>query len=255
MAQRGLIDGPEPDDSRGGAAAFSCLPSARRRGLLLAGALALGGCATAPPPEPPGAAAHDWHEVRLPGKRQTRYHWEHKSGRRALAAHAERSASMWRRRIDAGARAEHIELSWWVDRLPDGGDLSVADSADAPARVLLGFDGDRARLSARNRMMFDLAQAVTGEEPPFATLMYVWASRHPVGSVVHNPRTDRVRKIVLDSGSAQLGRWRDHRRDLRADFRRAFGEDPGPLRSVAVMTDADNTASSARAWYGPIRVG
>jgi hypothetical protein len=49
-----------------------------------------------------------------------------------------------------------------------------------------------------------------------------------------------------------LRQWRDHRRDLAADFRLAFGEEPGPLQSIAVMTDTDNTGSSAQAWYGAI---
>jgi hypothetical protein len=41
-------------------------------------------------------------------------------------------------------------------------------------------------------------------------------------------------------------------RPLAADFRRAFGEDPGPLLSVGVMTDSDNTRSQARSWYGEV---
>ena len=130
--------------------------------------------------------------------------------------------------------------------------MADANREDAAARVMFGFSGDAATLPARTRMMFDLAEALTGERPPYATLMYVWDNQAPVGSVIVNPRTDRIRKIVVDTGPADLGRWRDHRRDLRADFRRAFGEDPGPLVSVAMMTDSDNTASQARAWYGTV---
>ncbi|MDP1069050.1 DUF3047 domain-containing protein, partial [Klebsiella pneumoniae] len=85
-------------------------------------------------------------------------------------------------------------------------------------------------------------------------LMYVWDSALPVGTVVINPRSDRIRKIVVDSGPAELRRWRDHRRDLAADFRLAFGEEPGPLTSIAVMTDSDNSRASARAWYGPVEL-
>jgi hypothetical protein len=75
-----------------------------------------------------------------------------------------------------------------------------------------------------------------------------------VGSVVVNPRTDRVRKIVLDSGPAELGRWREHRRELAEDFRRAFGEEPGRLVGIAVMTDGDNTRTRSHAWYGAIEL-
>ena len=103
-------------------------------------------------------------------------------------------------------------------------------------------------------MMFDLAQTMTGEAPPYATLIYVWDSSLPVGTVVKHPRSDRVRKIVVDSGPQQLRRWRDHRRDLAADFRLAFGEAPGPLLSMAVMTDSDNNRATARTWYGPVEL-
>ena len=56
--------------------------------------------------------------------------------------------------------------------------------------------------------------------------------------------------MVVESGAQQVGHWRDYQRNIRADFFRAFGEEPGPLRAVAIMTDTDNTQSSLRAWYG-----
>jgi hypothetical protein len=37
-----------------------------------------------------------------------------------------------------------------------------------------------------------------------------------------------------------------------ADYRRAFGEAPGRLIGIAVMTDSDNTASSTEAHYGDL---
>lgn len=225
------------------------MPIPRRLMLAAAGA-AVGGCATlSPMPRP--ASVDDWHEVRLPGKAATRYVLVDKLGRRAVAAVADKSASMWRKRV-AGLRPQQVAFSWWVDRLIDGADLSRAESADAPVRVAFGFGGDVSRLSARTRMMYELAHALTGEEPPYATLMYVWANEAPVDSLIHNPRLDRIRKIVLDSGSTRLGGWRDHRRSLVEDFQRAFGEAPGPLTSIALMTDTDNTGSSAEAWYGPV---
>lgn len=222
----------------------------RRRLLAGAGAALLAGCATPPrPPEP------DWHEVRLPGKTPTRYLSEHKAGRAAVAAQAEGSASLWRKRVDiAPQRLSDVSFSWWVGALIDDADVAQADRGDAVARVLFGFDGDTSRLPLRTRLQFELAHTLTGEAPPYATLAYVWDTRAPLDSVIVSPRSDRMRKIVLDSGRSQLGRWRDHRRHLARDFKRAFGEDPGPLRSIALMTDADNTRSAARAWYGPVRL-
>ena len=216
--------------------------------LALVACLLLTSCAAPPPLRDDG-----WVAVALPGKTPTRYDAMHKDGRSAVAAFADRSASLWRRPVAAALPAPvAVRFSWWVDDMVPGASVVDVEREDAAARVLFAFDGDHTSLSPRNRMLFDLAQALTGERPPYATLMYVYANEVPVGSLVRNPRTDRIRKIVLDSGPGELRRWRDHRRDLAADFRHAFGEEPGTLLSVALMTDTDNTGTRARTWYGPV---
>jgi hypothetical protein len=215
-------------------------------------ALLLSACGT-PPPAPPDPEG--WHEVRLPGKTATLYAWEQKEGRRAVCARADRSASMWRRHLQRPAHElGEVSFSWWVQEMPT--DASVAEAAreDASARVIFAFQGDVSRLPLRTRALFELAEALTGERPPYATLMYVWDAKAPVGTVIVNPRSDRIRKIVLDSGPQHLGRWRDHRRNLADDFRLAFGEEPGALTAVALMTDSDNTGSRAVSWFGPLQL-
>jgi hypothetical protein len=83
--------------------------------------------------------------------------------------------------------------------------------------------------------------------------MYVWDTRTEPDTLVLNNRSDRIRKIVIESGPAHVGQWRSYKRNVRDDFRRAFGEEPGALIGVAVMTDTDNTQSRAEAWYGEVR--
>jgi Protein of unknown function (DUF3047) len=225
----------------------------RTASLLFAAyaATLLTACAT--PPKPDDTLG--WHEVRLPGKDITRYDWSEKDGRLALAARSERSASMWRRHVERAPQTlGTVSFSWWVQDLVVGASVAEASREDAPARVLFAFAGDTSQLPARTRAMFDLAEALAGERPPYATLMYVWDTSAPVGSVIINPRSDRIRKIVVDSGPNKLRQWRDHQRDLAADFRLAFGEAPGALVSIALMTDTDNTRSSAKAWYGAVSI-
>lgn len=222
----------------------------RRISIVLSGLL-LVACGT-PPPAPEDLRS--WHAVPLPGKPATVYSSEFKAGRPALRAQADRSASLLRRfwPLPASQLGE-VQFSWWVDAPLAGADLTVAGQGDAPARILFAFDGDHARLSPRNRVLFDLAEAISGERPPHATLMYVYGNRpEHLGRTIVHARTDRIRKIVLDAGSTHAGRWRDHRRNLAEDFRQAFGEAPGPLLSVALLTDADNTQQQAHAWYGPV---
>jgi hypothetical protein len=191
----------------------------------------------------------------LPGKIATAYSPGHIDGRWAIHAKSERSASMYRRsvRIEPG-QLGNLSFSWKAALLLPDADVRESETGDAVVRVMLAFDGDPSRLSARTRMMFDLMHSLSGEPPPFATLMYVWDSRAEVDTVVLNRRSDRIRKIVLESGPTHLGQWRSYERDVRADYRRAFGEDPGALIGLAVMTDSDNTQSRAEAWYGEIRL-
>lgn len=233
----------------------------RRGAWLIAAApisAILAACAPAPvQPDDRPAAVNDrfagWTEFVLPGKRRTRYEPVWDGGRAAMRAEAVGSASMLRRplRLEPAQLAK-VQFSWRVDATIPEADLSVAETADSPVRVVFAFDGDHGQLSARNRLMFELAQAVTGEPPPYATLMYVWDNRAAPESVIASGRSDRVRKIVLETGAARCGRWLHYDRDLAADYRRAFGEAPGTLIGVALMTDADNTASRAAALYGEV---
>jgi hypothetical protein len=221
--------------------------------LVLAAMLA--GCAVAPPAGDT-LQADGWQTFSLPGKKPTRYALDTLAGRPgAIRAEADASASMLRRptRV-APDDLGRVRFSWRVADLIAEADLADRDAADSPVRVVFAFDGDHDRLSARNRMLFDLAQAVGGERPPYATLMYVWDNRAAPETVIPGGRTDRVRKIVVESGPDRRGQWRDYERHLADDYRRAFGEEPGPLIAVGIMTDADNTRSRATAWYGAIEL-
>ena len=201
------------------------------------------------------AGGNGWEPFRLPGKLFVPFEPVSRLGRPALQVQADRSVSMLRHRFEPGLNdVSMLDFAWKVDALPEGADLKDAGATDAPVRILLAFEGDRSTWSARTHRLSELSRLLTGEPLPYATLSYVWSHDDAPESVLHNPRTDRIRKLVVDSGTPHLGQWRDHRRDVRADFIRAFGEPPGPLVAMAVMTDTDNTASSLRAWYGPMRL-
>lgn len=196
-----------------------------------------------------------WEFMALPGKVRTLFSLDKRGNKPALKAQARASASMLRQRLlIAPEKLGNVQFEWQVDKLIDGADMALRETEDSPVRLILVFEGDRGRFSAKNAMLSELTHSLTGEPLPYATLMYVWCNTCRPESVIINPRTDRIRKLAVESGPEHLGQWRSYQRNIRADFEKAFGEAPGALLGLAIMTDTDNTRSTAQAWYGAIRL-
>jgi hypothetical protein len=245
-------------------------------------ALALAGCASAPPDELLGSAEivrtleredapvvevasfsrkrageplpERWRTyVVMPWKARTKYVLVDAGGEVALEARADRAASGLYRRVRVRPQSHpHLEWRWRVPRLIEGADPRDAAREDSPVRLVVSFHGDGARIGAEERSKMRLARALTGQAPPYAVLMYIWSNDLPVGTVVRSPHTERIRMVVAESGAARLGRWVRLRRNVLDDYRRAFAEEPWDVVAVGVMTDADNTGTSARGFYGDI---
>jgi hypothetical protein len=143
-----------------------------------------------------------------------------------------------------------LEWQWRVEGVVEGGDARTKDGDDYAARVYVTFDyddlgfGDRVKLSALRALGYD--------ELPTRALNYIWANRIEQGTVLPNAYTDWVMMVAVRSGEREAGQWVTERRNVLADYREAFGEDPPPVNGVAIMTDTDNTEGRATAYYGDI---
>jgi hypothetical protein len=191
-----------------------------------------------------------------PTKAQTRYRVVRDAEVGAVvSAEADASASGLLRELNLEvSRAPVLEWQWRIDSLIEGADNTDRYAEDSPVRIVLAFDGDKQSLPMRDRLFFERTRLLGGREMPYATLMYIWENRQPVGSVLKNPHTDRVRKLVVASGAEGVGRWQKYRRNVVDDFTAAYGKPPGPLIGIAILTDTDNTRQRARAQYGSVRL-
>ncbi len=197
-----------------------------------------------------------WHHHKLPGKHVNQFTPLFVDGRNAMFVQSDNSASLLRQQMHLTApQLGNVKFSWKVPALIPNANMAVREADDSPVRIVLAFEGDRSRFSGKNAIMSELSHTLTGEPLPFATLMYVWCNTRPPDTVIFNPRTDRIRKIVVESGAKNLNQWLNYERNIRADFMKAFGEPPGALVGIAIMTDTDNTHSKASAWYGPVELG
>jgi hypothetical protein len=203
-----------------------------------------------------GGALAPWAVIGIAiGKRHTRYELVDDAGATVLHAVADNAASALAHPMHADMHnAPVIGWRWKIAGLIDDADSRQASREDAPARIVLEFDGDTHKLPLVDRTIYGVARRVAGRELPYATLMYIWSNRERVGTVIANPRTRRIQMIVASSGADAVGTWQSLTRNVRTDFVRAFGEEPGPLTAIGVLTDSDNTDGHAEAWYGDIRL-
>jgi len=88
------------------------------------------------------------------------------------------------------------------------------------------------------------------------SLEYIWAESIPAGTVLTSPYFKNLKIIVAESGHDNFGKWVHEERNIYEDYQKAFGR---PLKryvsAIALMTDADNTMSTAEAFYKDIKVG
>lgn len=197
-----------------------------------------------------------WSEWILhPTKKRTRYRVVVDADRSVVRAQADQSASGLIAALNVDLKATPvIEWQWRAEALIAEADNAVSATEDAPLRIVLAFEGDKSTLSIRERLFAERVKLISGRDLPYASLMYIWGNERAAESLIANPHTSRIQKLVVDNGGSKLRQWRKHRRNIVADYRRAFGTDPGRLIAVAIMTDTDNTASKTSAYYGDIRL-
>ena len=241
------------------ATGFPSRLSALALGVLISCVPAAGAWAVAPC-EPRaldfGAAEAGWRHVPMSRlKRDTAYSVETRDGRAVLTARADGAASLFVAPFPRPMRVPaSLSWSWKTDALVPGADSRDSKREDAPLRVVVAFDGDAKKLPAAEQRQRAVAERFTGRTPPYAALVYVWSNGVPPEAVIPSAHTSQIRMLVVAAGSAGLGSWHTVQRDLAADYRRAFGTEPGPVVGVAVMNDTDNTGAKAVGQYADLQL-
>ncbi len=240
-------------------------------GLLLAPLLAmLAGCSLLHGPQhpdsPTGSAVHpfsanpeglkvpqQWRPYILSRlKRATEFMTVNYGGTVVVKAVADSSASGLSQKVSLTLdNTPFISWRWKVSDVPTEANNRIGPD-DAAARVVVAFDGDRDKLDFEDKVFAERVKALSGNDVPYATLMYIWSNKDPVDTLIENKYSSRIKMIVTQTGGEKLDTWVKERRNLRDDYRRAFGEDPGKVISVGIMSDTDNTGVRVVSHYGDI---
>ena len=112
------------------------------------------------------------------------------------------------------ARTPILRWRWKVLVMPTGGDARRRETADQAAQVYVTWPRPPALLRSR-------------------IIGYAWDTTAPAGSTFRSEKTGTVTYIILRSGPAELGRWVEERRDVRAGL-------PRHLRRGAARSGRDH---------------
>lgn len=212
--------------------------------------------AEGPMPLPFGPAASQarapWHVTGLPNqtKPYTTFSVVELDGRKALRIEAESSYGNLAYPLQFTTTPKALVWQWRADELIDAVDLHTRPGDDVAVKVCVMFDMPLEKVPFVERQLIRVARGKTTEPVPGATVCYVWDVHLPVGTTLDNAFTRRIRYKVLQSGTANLHKWMNERRNIAADFTELFGAESSevpPVIGVLVGADSDNTKSHSLA--------
>lgn len=200
-----------------------------------------------------------WRVATLPQQKPpvTRFVPERVQGREALRVEADASYGNLVYGFARPPVPATLAWSWRVQAPAPVNDLRSKAGDDTAVKVCMSFDLPLDQVPFWERQTLRMARARSGEALPAATLCWVWGGSDPPGTVIANPYSRRVRYIVLRTATEATDTWFDERRDVAADFQRAFGDEAPqmpPLVAVIVSGDADNTGGHSVAFVADLRL-
>jgi hypothetical protein len=130
-----------------------------------------------------------------------------------------------------------LSWGWKVSNVVRSSIETKKDRFDSAARVMIVF-GEK-----RGFGIFGIG------EPTGLKIEYIWANRLPKGHVFDHPGEKNCKIFVLESGESMAGQWVYEKRNIRKDFKKAFGEDPPGVLAIGIQTDTDHSNEMVTAYY------
>ena len=115
-----------------------------------------------------------------------------------------------------------VTWRWRANALPPKGDMRKSGTDDQAAQVVVAFGGKYA-------------------------VDYIWDTNAPIDTVgdYYVPFVVTAKILVVANKQNKLEEWMEVTRDLKSDYRRLFGKDPGNISGVRFQVNSQHTESHA----------
>jgi hypothetical protein len=153
--------------------------------------------------------AAPWFVAGLPMQKKpwTRFDIVELDGKRVLRVEADRSYGNLVHPLPSGEFGRFLSWRWRVDLPNDRANLRSRAGDDSAAEVCVMFDLLMQALPFVDRQLVRWRSHST-ELLPTATVCYVWDAHFPVGTVMDNAFTRRIRLIIRRGADMALKTWR-----------------------------------------------
>jgi hypothetical protein len=130
-----------------------------------------------------------------------------------------------------------LSWKWKISNVVHSAIETRKDRFDAAARVMAVFG---------KGVVFSFFRR---EEPVGFKIEYIWSNRLPRGHVFEHPGDKFCKVFVLESGEGKAGQWVYEERNIRRDYKAAFGEEPESILAIGIQTDTDQSNEKVTAYY------
>jgi hypothetical protein len=195
-----------------------------------------------------GEIPEGWKLRKWPGRtRGAKAEWVVEDGVHAVRLHSRGALTFLEKIVDIDIREYPIVTwKWRVENVLEGIDERTREGDDHPIRIFFVFEPDESRQSLWFRLKRWLyLDWVHGHPFGGRFTEYVWSSHLKSGEVVNDPGRPWQKLMVIEGGSAKLGKWLSYERNLYEDFKRLYGEEPRRLIFIGILNDTDQTGKEA----------
>ncbi len=167
-------------------------------------------------------------------KNKTIYQLTKQQDKQVLMATSHQSCSGLFKEIKVDLRkTPFMHWSWRIDQRLNGLNEKTKQGDDYAARI---FVTNTASIFSWNKK----------------ALNYVWSSQQPKKTAWNSAYVSQARMLAIRDKTDATAQWFHEKRNVYQDFKQQFGESVRYVKTIAIMTDTDDSNQAAKSYYGDI---
>jgi len=147
-----------------------------------------------------------------------------------------------------------LKWKWKVENIIPNADGKTKAGDDYPIRLYVMFEQDSTQISFWSKLEKEAAKLITGYEPPYKSLCYVWANSDSDTKNYFSPYTEDVMIIPIQIGTENCNQWITEQINIVEDFKKYFEEEIPNIAYLALLGDTDNTKSQTSSYIDFIEI-